>query len=79
MDAVRAIRRAKREFGVNAVSVFPAGVNPQVPINDKRFYPIYAACIEEDLPNLVNVGVPGPHPGACPGRSSGGRGVLFRI
>ncbi len=66
MDDVRAIHRARREFGIDAVSVFPAGVNPQVPINDKKFYPIYAACVEEDLPIFVNVGVPGPRvPGAC--------------
>lgn len=60
MEAVRAIRRAKREFGIHAVSVFPAGVNPQVPINDKKMYPIYAACAEEGLPIFVNAGVCGP-------------------
>jgi predicted TIM-barrel fold metal-dependent hydrolase len=66
MDAVRAIRRMKREYGIVAVTVFPAGINPQVPINDKRFYPVYTACVEEDLPIFVNVGVPGPRiPGAC--------------
>jgi predicted TIM-barrel fold metal-dependent hydrolase len=66
MEDVRAIHRAKREFGIDAVSVFPAGVNPQVPINDKKFYPIYAACVEENLPIFINVGVPGPRvPMAC--------------
>jgi hypothetical protein len=63
---VRRIRESKRKYGIDAVSVFPAGVNPQVPINDKRFYPIYTACVEENLPIFVNAGVPGPRvPGAC--------------
>jgi predicted TIM-barrel fold metal-dependent hydrolase len=35
-------------------------LNPQVPINDKKMYPLYATCVELDLPILVNVGVPGP-------------------
>jgi predicted TIM-barrel fold metal-dependent hydrolase len=66
MDEVRRIRAMKRKYGIDAVSVFPAGVNPQVPINDKRFYPIYTACVEENLPIFVNAGVPGPRvPGAC--------------
>jgi predicted TIM-barrel fold metal-dependent hydrolase len=66
MEAVRAIRRARREYGIDAVSVFPAGLNPQVPINDKRMYPIYAACVEEGLPICMTVGVPGPRlPAAC--------------
>jgi predicted TIM-barrel fold metal-dependent hydrolase len=66
MAAVRAIRTANRDFGIDAVSVFPAGLNPQVPINDKRFYPVYTACIDEGLPICVTVGVPGPRlPGAC--------------
>jgi predicted TIM-barrel fold metal-dependent hydrolase len=66
MEAVRAIRRAKKLFGVDAVSVFPAGLNPQVPINDKRFYPVYAACAEEGLPIFINAGVCGPRiPSLC--------------
>jgi hypothetical protein len=60
MDAVRAIRRAHAEFGIRAVSVFPCGCNPQVPINDRRMWLIYGVCCELDLPILVNVGVPGP-------------------
>jgi predicted TIM-barrel fold metal-dependent hydrolase len=31
-----------------------------VPINDKRFYPLYAACIDLDIPIFVCAGVPGP-------------------
>lgn len=60
MATVQAIRRAHTEFGINAVSCFPCGCNPQVPINDKRMWLIYGACCDLDLPILVNVGVPGP-------------------
>ncbi len=60
MDEVRRIRRLHKEYGIKAVSFFPAGTHPQVPINDKRVYPIYATCVELQLPVLVNVGVPGP-------------------
>ena len=66
MDEVFVIKRLHKEYGIKAVSVFPAGLCPQVPINDKKMYPIYAACCELDIPILVNVGVPGPRvPIAC--------------
>jgi predicted TIM-barrel fold metal-dependent hydrolase len=47
-------------FGIRAASAFPSGCNPQVPINDKRFYPVYAKCCELDIPIFVCAGVPGP-------------------
>ncbi len=60
MDAVRDLQRAVEELGVKAATAFPAGLNPQVPINDAKFYPIYAKCIELDIPICVCAGVPGP-------------------
>ena len=60
MEAVRAIKRTHAAFGIHAVSVFPCGCNPQVPIDDKRMWLVYGACCELGLPILVNVGVPGP-------------------
>ncbi|MBM4229302.1 MAG: amidohydrolase [Gammaproteobacteria bacterium] len=60
MDDVREIRRLKAAGHIHAVSFFPCGNNPQVPINDKKVYPIYATCVDLDLPVFVNVGVPGP-------------------
>jgi predicted TIM-barrel fold metal-dependent hydrolase len=60
VDEVRRLRRLTREYDVRAVSVFPCGCNPQVPIDDKRMYVMYAACVELGLPIFVNVGVPGP-------------------
>jgi predicted TIM-barrel fold metal-dependent hydrolase len=60
MEEVRKIRRLKEEFDIKAVTGFPSGLVPQVPINDKRWYPIYAACIDLDIPICLCVGVPGP-------------------
>jgi predicted TIM-barrel fold metal-dependent hydrolase len=60
MDEVRRLRRLTKEYDVRAVSVFPCGCNPQVPIDDKRMFVTYAAAIDLDLPIFVNVGVPGP-------------------
>jgi predicted TIM-barrel fold metal-dependent hydrolase len=60
MDEVRRIRQAKAEHGVKALTYFPASSLPQVAINGKEMYPIYATAIDLDLPIIVNVGVPGP-------------------
>jgi len=60
MGSVRAISAAVDDFGVRAVTMFPSGVLPQVPIDDRRAYPIYATCVELGLPVFVAVGVPGP-------------------
>lgn len=60
MDEVRAIVRAKDEFDIKAVTAFPAGTNPQVALDDARWYPIYSKCIELDIAFACTVGVPGP-------------------
>lgn len=60
MEEVRKIRRLKEEYDIKAVTGFPSGLCPQVPINDKRWYPIYAACVDLDIPICLCVGVPGP-------------------
>jgi predicted TIM-barrel fold metal-dependent hydrolase len=59
-DAVRELESAVREHGVIAAQFFPAGKTPPVPINDPRAYPIYAKCVELDIPVFVQGGVPGP-------------------
>jgi predicted TIM-barrel fold metal-dependent hydrolase len=65
-EAVRRIRRAHDEYDVKAVSTFPAGCNPQVPVNDRRYYPIYQTCIDLDIPIVSNAGIAGPRfPSAC--------------
>jgi hypothetical protein len=60
MDEVRKIRRLHRDHGIKAVTGFPSGLCPQVPVNDKKWYPIYAALIDLDLPFCPCMGVPGP-------------------
>lgn len=60
MNEVRRLKRLHAEYGVKSASVFPAGTCPQVAINDARMYPLYAACVELDIPIALNVGVPGP-------------------
>ncbi len=58
--AVRRVRDAHGEWGIKAVTSFPAGCNPQVPVSDRRYYPIYQTCIDLDVPMVINAGVPGP-------------------
>ncbi len=60
MDEVRKIRRLAKEFNIKAVSGFPSGLCPQVPVNDKKWYPIYATLIDLDIPFCPCMGVPGP-------------------
>ena len=60
MKGVRDLVRAHETYGIKAATAFPAGMLPQVPINDKKFYPLYAKCIELDIPICITTGVPGP-------------------
>jgi predicted TIM-barrel fold metal-dependent hydrolase len=68
MDAIRRLDQMHRDFGIRAVSLAPAFLNPQVPIDDKRMYPVYAKCVELDLPVFITVGVPGPRVPMAPQR-----------
>ena len=64
--AVRKIRQYKDEFDIKAVTTFPAGCNPQVPVDDRRYYPIYQTCIDVDIPIISNAGIAGPRfPSKC--------------
>jgi len=60
LGEIRRIRRLADEFDLRAVTAFPVGCEPPVPIDDAKFYPIYALCCELDLPIFVCAGVPGP-------------------
>lgn len=60
MEAVRKIVRAHEEHGIRGVSMFPSGLKPPVPLDHKYWYPVYAKCVELDLPVFTTVGVPGP-------------------
>src|SRR5204862_2501233 len=64
--SVRKIRAAHEEHHIKGVTTFPAGCNPQVPVSDRRYYPIYQTCIDLDIPIVSNAGIAGPRfPSAC--------------
>ena len=64
--AVRQIRAAHAEQRIKAVTTFPAGCVPQVPVSDRRYYPIYQTCIDLDIPIISNAGIAGPRfPSEC--------------
>ena len=66
MGSVRKLDELHKEWGIRSTSAFPAGCFPQVPIDDAKFYPIYAKCVELDIPIFVCAGVPGPRlPFSC--------------
>lgn len=57
MGAVREIRRRAKE-GFIAVRALPWLW--ELPPNDRRYYPVYAACIDEGLPFCTQIGHTGP-------------------
>jgi len=64
--SVRAIRGAHERHALKAVTSFPAGCHPQVPIADRRYYPIYQTCIDLDVAMIINAGIAGPRvPSRC--------------
>lgn len=64
--SVRSIRKAKADWDIKAVTSFPAGCSPQVPVSDRRYYPIYQTCVDLDIPMVINAGIAGPRvPSAC--------------
>ncbi len=66
MGAITTVRQARAEHGLAAVSVFPAGCLPQVPVDDPKMYALYATAVELDIPVVVNAGIAGPRlPSAC--------------
>ena len=63
---VRRIRDAHHEFGLAAVTSFPAGCSPQVPVSDPRYYPIFQTCVDLDITMVINAGIAGPRvPSEC--------------
>ena len=66
MGAVRELRRAVRELGFVGLRVVPWlwGLPP----NDRRYYPLYAECVELDVPFCTQVGHTGPMRGSETGR-----------
>jgi len=60
MKGIREMVQQYEEFGVRSFGAFNAGYNPQVAIDGATMYPIYAKCVELDVPIFVCAGVPGP-------------------
>jgi uncharacterized protein len=61
MQAVRHIEEMSKAHPlVRAVVIAPHALVPTIPPNSREYYPIYAKCVELDLPVLINVGMPGP-------------------
>ena len=66
MEAVRLLERLVTKHDLRLARIVPFLVNR--PPNDKAYYPIYAKCIELDLPISINTGIPGPPMPAEPQR-----------
>src|SRR5262245_22551166 len=66
MEALRLLERLVTKHGLRLARVVPFLVNR--PPNDKVYYPLYAKCIELDVPISVNTGIPGPPMPAEPQR-----------
>jgi predicted TIM-barrel fold metal-dependent hydrolase len=58
--SVRKIRKAKEKHDIKAVTSFPSGLNPQIAVSDRQYYPIYQTCIDLDIPMIINAGIAGP-------------------
>jgi len=66
MAAVRELRRCVRQLGFRGLRIVPWlwGLPP----DDRRYYPLYAECIELDVPFCLQVGHTGPLLSSEPGR-----------
>lgn len=66
MRAVRELRRAVRTLGLRGLRLLPWlwGLPP----NDRRYYPLYAECVELGVPFCTQIGHAGPLRSSEPGR-----------
>jgi uncharacterized protein len=58
MEAVRSLRRCVRDLGFRGLRMLPWLW--ETPPTDRRFYPLYAACVELGVPFCTQVGHTGP-------------------
>ena len=66
MEAVRTVRRCVEENGFVGVRAIPWLW--ELPPDDRRYYPVYAECVEQDVPFCLQVGHTGPLKPSEPGR-----------
>jgi len=58
MDGVRELESRVKNDGFKMARIM--AFHTLIPYNDPRCYPLYAKCIELDIPISINVGFPGP-------------------
>lgn len=64
MPALRALESMVRNEPVVLARITPFMIN--LPPDDRVYYPVYAKCVDLDLPIAINTGIPGPPmPGKC--------------
>ncbi len=66
MDGVRELRRCTRELGFKGLRIVQWFWN--LPPTDRRYYPVFAECIEQSIPVCLQVGHTGPLCPSEPGR-----------
>ncbi len=66
MEAVRELRRCVKNLGFKGLRIVQWLWN--LPATDRRYYPLYAECIELDVPVCLQVGHTGPLCPSEPGR-----------
>ena len=66
MEGIRELRRCVRELGFRGLRIVPWLWN--LPPNDRRYYPLYAECVELGIPFCLQVGHTGPLCPSEPGR-----------
>jgi predicted TIM-barrel fold metal-dependent hydrolase len=66
MEAVRELRRSVRELGLRGLRILPWLWD--LPPDDRRYYPLYAECVEMGIPFCLQVGHTGPMCPSEPGR-----------
>ncbi len=66
MEAIRELRRCVKGLGFKGLRVVQWLWN--LPPNDRRYYPLYAECIQLDIPVCLQVGHTGPLCPSDPGR-----------
>jgi predicted TIM-barrel fold metal-dependent hydrolase len=66
VEAVRELRRCVGELGFKGLRIIPWLW--ELPPTDRRFYPLYAACVELGVPVCTQVGHTGPLGSSEPGR-----------
>lgn len=66
MDGVRELRRCVRDLGFRGLRIVPWLWD--LPPDDRRYYPLYAECVELGIPFCLQVGHTGPLCPSEPGR-----------